>query len=172
MIRNFFGILLLFILLSFICGLISAAPLSNLAQDTMLAPLSAVEAQAAQQAVAQQFGQTFPASAGDFYRANQGDNAYWMRASVAPAEINQLFGGSSFFTCRFPLQPNFRPVFEFSRLLDAAEQTRLPWWTPNDSSIRTYSGGECTGSDYRLFRMLVDQSSANRWTVYLEVVRL
>jgi hypothetical protein len=172
MIRNFLGILLLFILLSFICGLISAGPLSNLAQDTMFAPLSAVEAQAAQQALSSQFGKTFPSSASDFYRANQGDSAYWLRISVAPNEINQLFGGSNFFTCRFPLQPNFRPVFEFSRLLDGQEQARLGWWTPADASIRTYSGGECTGTDYRLFRMFVDQSNPSRWTVYMEVVRL
>ncbi len=170
MIRNFLGVLLLFVLLAFICGLLSSGPLADLVQGS-IAPLGVDEGSAAQQAMVQQFGKDFPPSASDFYRAARGDQADWLRVSVAPNEINQLFGGSAFFTCHFPLQPAYRPVFEFSRVLNATDQARMTWWDPNNTSIGTYSGGECTGSDYRFFRMFVDQTSPARWTFYMEVIR-
>jgi hypothetical protein len=171
MIRNVLAWIILFILIAYICGLVSSAPLNNLAQTVVFAPLSVNQGDVAAQSLGSQFGQSFPPSATGFFRASQGDQALWIRVSVAPNEINRLFGGSAFFTCRFPLQPAYRPVFEYERLLTTEEQAATSWWTPNATSIRTFSGGECTGTDYRFFRMFVDQTSSSQWTLYMEVVR-
>lgn len=172
MVRSFIAWVLLFVLLAYLCGLVSSAPLNELAYSQVLAPLSVLEGDAARRALEQQFGTPLPASASDVFRASRGDEAYWLRLSVSRDDFANAFRGSNFITCRFPLQDRYRPVFEFERTLSSAEQAQINWWTPTASSITAYVGGECTGSDYRLFRFFVDQSGPTRWTLYMEVVRL
>ena len=172
MIRNFVAWVIFFVLLAYLCGLISAAPLNELAYTRVLAPLTVLEDQAARRALQQQFDTPFPASASGFYRANRGDEAYWIRVSVSPQELPELFRGSEFITCRFPWQDRYRPVFEFSRELSEAEEVDLSWWSPSDATISAYVGGECTGTDYRIFRAFVDQTDRSQWTMYMEIIRL
>jgi hypothetical protein len=172
MIRSFVAWVLLFVLLAFLCGLIAAGPLNDLAYSQVLAPLNVVDGEAAKSALEQQFGTPLPISATDLYRANRGDEAYWLRLSVARDDMGNVFRGSSRITCRFPLQDRYRPIFEFSRVLSDAEQSRVNWWTPTNSAITAYVGGECTGSDYRMFRIFVDQTNSTRWTLYMEIIKL
>jgi hypothetical protein len=172
MVRNFIAWVLLLVILAFLCGLISAGPLNDFAYSRVLAPLSVQEGQAAKTAMEQQFGTALPASASDFYRANRGDQAYWLRLSVSPNELPAVFRGSSRVTCRFAWQDRYRPVFEFDRELSAAEQARIAWWTTTATGVTAYIGGECTGTDYRIFRAFVDQSNSSRWTLYMEIVQL
>jgi hypothetical protein len=171
MIRSFIAWVLLFILLAFLCGLIAAGPLNEFAYSSVLAPLSVVEGDAARRALEQQFGTPFPPSASDFYRANRGDEAYWLRLSVANSEMSRVFLNSRFITCRFPLQDRYRPNFEFQRLSDA-DKSQMPWWQAANAGASAHIGAECTGSDYRLFRIFVDQSNTARWTLYMEIIRL
>ncbi len=172
MVRNFIAWVLLLVLLAFLCGLISAGPLNDFAYSRVLAPLSVQEGQAAKAAMEQQFGTTLPASASDFHRASRGDQAYWLRLSVSLNELPLVFRGSSQVTCHFAWQDRYRPVFEFDRELSAAEQARLAWWTTEGTGITAYIGGECTGTNYRIFRAFVDQSNNSRWTMYMEIIQL
>jgi hypothetical protein len=57
-------------------------------------------------------------------------------------------------------------------VLTQEEQSAMPWWAPDDEAVRNYSGGECTGSDYRFFRMFMDFTQGNQVTVYMEVARI
>jgi hypothetical protein len=171
MIRSFVAWVLLFVLLAYLCGLITAGPLNELAYTRVLAPLSVVEGDAAKRAIEQQFSTSLPGTAADFAHAHRGDEAYWLRVSVNPQELPRIFQGSGFLTCRFAWQDRYRPVFEFARELSSGEQNRIGWW-PTRAAPSAYIGGECTGTDYRIFRAFVDQSNATRWTMYLEIVQL
>ncbi len=172
MVRSFIAWVLLFVLLAYLCGLISAGPLNDFAYSRVLAPLSVAEGPTAKTALEQQFGTALPASASDFHRANRGDQVYWIRVSVSPSELPTVFRGSSQVTCRFAWQDRYRPVFEFERELSASEQAQVAWWTTAATGITAYIGGECTGTDYRIFRAFVDQSNSTRWTLYMEIVQL
>jgi hypothetical protein len=172
MIRSFIAWVLLFVLLAFLCGLISAGPLNDFAYSRVLAPLNVTEGAAAKTSMEQQFGTALPASAADIHRANRGDEFYWLRLSVSPAELPAVFRGSSSVTCRFAWQDRYRPVFEFDRSLNAGEQAQMAWWTAEAAGITAYIGGECTGTDYRIFRAFVDQSNSTRWILYMEIVQL
>lgn len=124
----------------------------------------------AQQALQSQLNVQFPSSASNFFRADLSGVATWMRFDIDPNQMNGLFAG--FMTCDFPLRDNYLPNFEFERLLSGAQQQELrSWWRPaGDESFRAGVGGECTGSDYRMFRMFADQSNPQRWQVFMEVV--
>jgi len=163
------GWVVLAILVAFICGLVLSVPLRGFAEENVLATFSVVDDEAAKGALQQQFGIVFPTSVTGFHRANKGDSAYWIQFRLPREALNNLFRGSSFMTCNFPLQANYKPVFEFSRLLSADQQTRMSWWTPN--SAGTYVGGECTGTDYKMFRMFTDVTNSTQWVFYMEVVR-
>lgn len=171
MIRNFIAWVLLFVLLAFLCGLVTSGPLNDLVYSRVLVPLNVSEGDSARRALEQQFGVTFPASAADFMRANRGDDAYWIQISATPQELPALFRGSPLVTCRFAWQDNYRPVFELPRILSATEQARLTWWLSGSPTQGPHLGGECTGTDYRIFRAFVDQSNSGRWVMYMEVVR-
>lgn len=172
MIRSFVAWVLLFVLLAFLCGLIASGPLNDFAYTRVLAPLSVAEGQNARRALEEQFGTPLPDSVTEVYRANRGDEAYWLRVNLARDDVGNLFRGSAFITCRFPLQDRYRPIFEFARELTDGEKSRVPWWTPTDATISNYVGGECTGSDYRIFRIFIDQTSSTRWTLYMEIMQL
>ena len=173
MIRSFVAWVLLFVLLAFLCGLISAGPLNELAYTRVIAPLSVLEGETARQALEKQFSTSFPVSANSFYRANRGDEAYWLRVSVSSQDLTAVFRGSSFVTCHFAWQDKYRPVFEFGRELSTGEQAQVSWWvTPDTASSGAYIGGECTGTNYRIFRAFVDQSTGAQWTLYMEIIQL
>src|SRR5690349_19140644 len=163
------GWVILAILIAFICGLVLAVPFQGFAESNVLATFSTVDGDAAKGALQQQFGIVFPASVTDFHRANKGDKAYWIQFRLPREALNNLFGDSPFMTCNFPLQSNYRPVFEVGRLLGADQQVRMSWWNP--TSAATYVGGECTGTDYKIFRMFTDVTNSTQWVFYMEVVR-
>jgi hypothetical protein len=158
------------LILVFICGLVSSAPIILFIENTIIAPFTSQEGGDAQRAMERQFGITFPAGAADYRRASLGNRAFWFQFRIAPTALRGLLRDSPFLTCSFPLMDNYRPVFEFDRLLSAEQRNRMSWWNPAEA--RSFVGGECTGTDYRLFRFFADSSSANLWTLYMEVVRL
>ncbi|MBZ0289211.1 MAG: hypothetical protein K8I30_16445 [Anaerolineae bacterium] len=164
------GWVIFFIIVAFICGLIASVPLRGFAENQFLQAFSVSEGESARRLVEQQFGKTFPNTATEFHRANRGDQAYWIQFKIPPQGLQGLFSGSSFMTCTYPLEDSYRPTFEFDRLLSVQDRTRLQWWNPDVA--RVYVGGECTGRDYKIFRMFADSTNPNLWTFYMEVVRL
>jgi hypothetical protein len=170
--QQLFGIIgwiVLAILVAFICGLVMSVPLRGFAEENVLATFSVLDGEAAKSALQQQFGIVFPPSVTEFHRANKGDKAYWIQFRLPREALNNLFRGSSYMTCTFPLQSNYRPVFEYGRLLGSEQQVRMSWWTPNNAG--TYVGGECTGTDYKIFRMFTDVTNSAQWVFYMEVVQ-
>jgi hypothetical protein len=170
--RNFSALVLLFVLLAYICGLISFGALNDYISERTEPQLTSVEGFSAEAAVESRFNRDLPSSATDVYQSSEGDRYYWLRFTVNRPDVNNLFSGSQFITCRFPLQANYRPIFEFDRVLTAAEQAALSWWTPDSETVRVFSGGECTGTDYRFFRMFMDFTDAQRVTVFMEVAQI
>ncbi len=170
--RNISALVLLFVLLAYICGLISFGALSDYIRERTEPQLVSFEGQSAAAAVASEFRSSLPGSATDIFQSREGDRYLWLRFTVARADANNLFAGSQFITCQFPLQDQYRPIFEFSRVLTAEEQAALTWWTPESDTIRNYIGGECTGSDYRFFRMFMDLTRSGQVTVYMEVAQI
>lgn len=163
------GWVLLFVILAFICGLIASVPLRSVAETNFLQAFGTVDGDQARRAIEAQFGITFPAEATDFHRANRGDRAYWIQFRIPPNRLSGLFSGSTFKTCADPLEDNQRPTFDYDRLLDAGQRTRTAWWNP--MGTQSFAGGECTGSDYKIFRQFADTSNGSAWIYYLEVVR-
>lgn len=159
-----------FVIISFICGLVMSVPLRGFADANFLQTFSAVDGENARRVLESQFGISFPNNATEFHRANRGDKAYWIQFKIPPAGLNGLFRGSNFMTCAYPLEDNYKPTFEFNRLLSPQDQARLEWWNPDVA--RAFVGGECTGRDYKIFRMFADTTNPNLWTFYMEVVRL
>ena len=156
------------IVIVFLCGLVSAIPAMNFLNANLLQPFSVQEGNTAQQAIQRLFGVNMPTSASGFYYANLGNQGYWLQIRMNPHSLNGLFRGSAFMTCSFPLQDGYRPNFEFERLLNANQRIRMSWWSPEN--VTRFVGGECTGRDYKIFRMFADSSNATTWTFYLEVV--
>ena len=169
--RNISALVLLFILLAYICGLVSFGALSDYVRERT-EPLTTFVGQSAESSVENRFSRALPASATDIFEGSEGGRYYWLRFTVGQSDVNNLFQGSPFITCRFPLQPNYRPVFEFNRVLSVEERAVMDWWTPDGGTTTNYSGGECTGTDYRIFRMFMDFSQGQRITVYLEVAQI
>ncbi len=163
------GWVILGVIIVFLCGLITALPLSNFVQNSLLAQFSMQNDAEAQRALERQFSISFPANVTEYHRAHWGDRAYWLQFRTTPQNLTTIFRGSPYLTCRFPLVDNFRPVFEFDRLLNAQQRLNMSWWNPD--AARTFTGGECTGTDYKIFRFFADTSSANSWVFYMEVVR-
>lgn len=161
---------LFFLLLAFICGLLFSSPINTFFENNVTQPFSALVGEEAAQAMQNTLGITLPASSTGYYFANQGSRRYWIRMQLGPSDLNGLFRGSSFLTCNFPFQDNFRPVFEWDRLLDANQRVLISWWSPQDA--RSYIGGECTGTDYKIFRMFTDTTNAQGWIFYMEVIQL
>ncbi len=170
--QQLFGIIgwvVLAILVAFICGLVVSVPLRSFADDNVLATFNSIDGEAARSALQQQFGIVFPTSVTEFHRANKGDKAYWIQLRLAREALNNLFKDSQYMTCTFPLQSNYIPVFEYARLLGPEQWARMSWWTPNNAA--TFVGGECTGTDYKIFRMFTDVTNSSQWIFYMEVVQ-
>jgi hypothetical protein len=170
--QQLFGIIgwvILAILVAFICGLVVSVPLRGFAEDNVLATFSTIDGETAKGALQEQFGIVFPTSVTEFHRASKGDKAYWIQFHLSREALNNLFKDSPYMTCDFPLQSNYKPVFEYARLLGPEQWVRMSWWTPNNAA--TYVGGECTGTDYKIFRMFTDVTNSTQWIFYMEVVQ-
>lgn len=163
------GLILLAILLAFICGLFSYAPITDFAAQNVLTTFNVVDGTTARRAVDLQFGITLPATVTETYRAAVGDSAFWYRITAPREAMSGLFRGSAFLTCNFPLQNNYRPHFQFPQIISPNQRGQMIWWNPETAT--SFIGGECTGSDYKIFRMFIN-TSGTLWTLYLEVVRL
>jgi hypothetical protein len=165
------GWFIVFVIIAFICGFVSSGPLGSYIQNNLTDRFSVVSGDQARNTVQNMFGISFPASATDFYRANRGDNAWWVQFRIPPANLGGLFRNSGFMTCTYPLQDNYKPIFQYEHILSSTERSQTSnWWTPD--TARSFVGGECTGRDYKMFRMFADTSNPNLWTFYMEIVRL
>ena len=160
---------ILFFVFVFLCGVLASVPMTNFVQATVLNTFRSRDGTDAQRAIQALAGMNFPNTASDFHYANWGDDAYWMQFRAPPQALNGLFSGSGFLTCNFPLVENYRPTFDFERILSAQQRTTANWWNPE--SVTRYTGGECTGRDYKIFRMFADTSNNNAWLFYMEVVQ-
>jgi hypothetical protein len=163
------GLVLLAVLLAFICGLFSYLPVMDFAAQNVLERFNAVSGDTARRAIEVQFGVTLPASVDDVRRANLGDSAYWFRLDAPREAMSGLFRGSAYLTCNFPLQTNYRPTFQFPVLAPPEQRAAMNWWNPD--IVTSFVGGECTGTDYKLFRMFIS-TEGTTWTLYLEIVQL
>ncbi|MBZ0294845.1 MAG: hypothetical protein K8L99_19950 [Anaerolineae bacterium] len=163
------GWALIAMLFVFLCGLLAAAPMSTFLQNNVLQFFTVREGTDAQRSIQQLFGVNLPANATNFHYANLGDQGYWIQFSMNPQSLNGAFRGSPFLTCVFPLVDNYRPTFDFYRMLNGTRQNQASWWQPR--SANSYTGGECTGSDYKIFRMFADTGNPGQWTFSMEVVR-
>ncbi len=163
------GLAILGFVFMFLCGVLAAVPMTNFVQSNILNTFRSREGAEAQRAIQSLAGITFPTSATEFHYANWGDSAYWIQFRVPPQALSGLFGGSGFLTCNFPLVDNYRPTFDFERVLSAQQRTAAAWWNPE--TVTRYTGGECTGSDYKIFRMFADTSSSAGWLFYMEIIR-
>lgn len=163
------GWIIVGVIIVFLCGLLSALPLTSFIENNLLAPFGVQTGADAQRALERQFSISFPGGVADYRRASWGDRAYWLQFKTNPQNLSAIFRGSPYMTCQFPLVDNFRPVFEFDRILNAQQRLRMDWWNP--ASARSHTGGECTGTDYKIFRMFADTTNPELWTFYMEVVR-
>ena len=167
--RNILGIGLLLIFLAYACGVITTLVANSASPGFLfLRAYTVQEGDAARAALESQLGVQFPALAHNFNRADISGRATWMHFVLTPNDLDGLFRG--YMTCEFPLRDNFLPTFDFNRLLNADQRAQLAWWRPAGNDFTSGAGGECTGSDYRLFRLFVDRSQPENWQVYLEVV--
>lgn len=161
--------LIVALLLAYVCGIVTTLVAESASPGLMfLRAFNIEEGDAARQALENELNIQFPASAHNFHRASISGRATWMHFVIDKDDLGGLFHG--FMTCQFPLRDNFLPTFEFNRLLDAGQRQQLDWWQPAGNDFRSGAGGECTGSDYRLFRMFVDRSQPETWRVFVEVV--
>lgn len=163
------GLFILGFVFMFLCGVLSAVPMTNFVQTNILNTFRSREGVEAQRAIQSLTAINFPTTAVEFHYANWGDDAYWMQFRLPPQALNGLFSGSGFLTCNFPLVENYRPTFDFERILSAQQRTSASWWSPE--TVTRYTGGECTGRDYKIFRMFADTSSSAGWLFYMEVIR-
>ena len=169
MVRFALGILI-GLVVAYFCGVVTVIVAMNTSPDLVfLRAYSLQEGDQARRALEDQLNVEFPASASEFHRADLGGKATWMRFNIARNDLPRMFSG--FMTCQFPLRDDFLPNFEYDRLLTPQQQQEtLAWWQPADDSIRSGAGGECTGSDYRIFRVFADRTDPETWEVFLEVV--
>lgn len=158
-----------FLLMAFICGLIFSSPLNDFIENNVTQSFQVTTGTDAAQALQNTLGITLPTSSDDHHFAFQGNRRYWIRFQLGPSDLNGLFRGSPFLTCNFPLQDNYRPVFEHDRLLDSNQRLLTNWWTPE--TARSYIGGECTGTDFKIFRMFADTGNSQAWVFYLEAIQ-
>jgi hypothetical protein len=99
------------------------------------------------------------------------DSAVWLGFTISTSEFGPFLAGSPFITCPLLMRDNFRPNFQYPRLLNAEQQLVLnAWWRAAASNA--YIGQECTGSDARIIRVMGDLSTPNMVNVYIESVRL
>lgn len=164
------GLGIIALLLAFSCGLVFSAPFNDFFANNVTQPFRIFTGTEAAQALQRELGITLPASTADHHFAYQGGRRYWIRMQISSSDLNGLFRGSSFLTCNFPLQDNFRPVFEHGRILNSEQLLLTNWWTPE--TARVYIGGECTGTDFKIFRMFSDTGNPQAWVFYLEVIQL
>lgn len=163
------GWALIALLLVFLCGLLVSAPLTTFLQGNVLQSYNVRQGADAQRSIQQLFGVSLPANATEFRYANLGDRAYWIQFRMNPQSLNGAFRGSPFLTCTFPLVDNYRSTFDFYRLLNSGQQSQASWWQPRNAT--SFTGGECTGSDYKIFRMFADTGNPGQWIFSMEVVR-
>jgi hypothetical protein len=170
MVRFAVGILIALIV-AYFCGVLTIVVANSASPDfAFMRGFSVQVDEQAQGALDGQLNVQFPATASNFYRADLSGKATWMRFDINPNDISGLF--SAFMTCDFPLRDGYLPNFEFGHVLNGGQQLEISsWWQPaGDASFRAGVGGECTGSDYRMFRMFADQSNNQFWQVFMEVV--
>jgi hypothetical protein len=167
--RNILGIGVLVVFLAYACGIITTLIANSTSPGFLfLRAFVSEEGDAARRSLENQLGFQFPASAHNFHRADISGKATWMHFVIDKDDLGGLFRG--YMTCEFPLRDNALPTFEFNRLLNGDQRLQLAWWQPAGNDFRSGAGGECTGSDYRLFRLFVDRSQPEDWLVFLEVV--
>lgn len=109
-------------------------------------------------------GLTLPPSASSVRYAREGrvHTAYWIRFELPPADLDAFLDSTCFDA---PLSDTV-PTFAYNA--DETLQANLDWWTPAESTRAV--GGECALDGGVTFRLLVDQTAARLWTVYLEIV--
>lgn len=105
-----------------------------------------------------------PSSASDIWFARQDSEGalYWLRFDLPPDAL-ESFLAPCFAS---PLQAGSNPGFEYASNPDVI--ANLEWWTSDTAA--SFSGGECSPREGVDYRLLVDQSAADTWTVYLEIV--
>lgn len=158
-------------LLAFACGFFAYVPVSGYLGSNLLTSFRVYEAENAKGPLEQIIGKAFPASASGFHYINLNDRAAWLGFTISSSEFGSFLAGSPFITCPLQMRDNYRPNWHYPRLLDAEQQLVLnAWWRPNAATA--FIGQECTGSDFRIIRVMCDISTANVMTVYIESVRL
>lgn len=163
--------LVIIALLSFGCGFFAYLPVSGYLDGRLFTSFRAYTGDNAKGPLEQALGKTFPASAGNFNYVNLNDQAAWLGFTIAVSDFGTFMAGSPFITCPLLMRDNFRPNFQHPRLLNAEQQLTLSaWWRP--AAATAYIGQECTGSDFRIIRVLGDISAGGVMAVYIESVRL
>ena len=169
--RNILGVGVLLIILAYACGIITSLVANSASPGLLfLRAFTISEGDIAKRALESELRITFPPSAHDFRRAHISDTATWMHFTVDQGQLDGLF--ENYMTCEFPLWENAMPHFEFNRLLSGDQRLQMAWWQPAGDNFTSGAGGECTGSDYRIFRIFVDRSRPDNWDVFLETVVL
>lgn len=165
------GRLIIVALLAFGCGFFAYLPVTGYLDGRVLSSFQAFTGDNAKGPLERLIGKSFPASAGNFNYVSLNDEAVWVGFTISSSEFGPFLGGSSFITCPLLMRDNFRPNFQYPRLLTAEQQMVLnAWW--RTAAAAAYIGQECTGSDFRIIRVLADIGTANMLTVYIESVRL
>lgn len=163
--------LVIIALLSFGCGFFAYVPVSGYLEGRLFTSFRAYTGDNARGPLEQVLGRSFPASASNFNYVNLNDRAVWIGFTIATRDFGPFLAGSPFVTCPLLMRDNYRPNFQFPRLLTPEQQLVLnAWWRPTVAAA--YIGQECTGSDFRIIRVLCDISAGNVMTVYIEAVRL
>jgi hypothetical protein len=131
-------------------------------------PITTLNGNAAREAVESYFAITFPPATDDFYIARRNDD-YWIRFNAAKDELRGLLAGSPVLVCDdLALLDGLRPEFAF-RDLTPTDQTTLDWWTPD--TVASFVGSDCVGENLTSYKILVDTSRTDVWTVYLEITK-
>lgn len=165
------GRLIIVALLAFGCGFFAYLPVAGYLGGRVLSSFQASTGDNARGPLERLIGKPFPASAGNFNYVSLNDEAVWAGFTISTSDFGPFLAGSPFITCPLLMRDNFRPNFQYARLLNAEQQLVLnAWW--RTAAATAYIGQECTGSDARIIRVLGDISTPNMVVVYIESVRL